>query len=91
MLKFLKNWTLPIAMLVGTLAYLVFAKWTFLAPAKPYIHEFVSFIMPWLIFAQLLLTYFHKLFIKSVCLIGLFGNYKRRSSALSAVGLEREL
>ena len=57
MLKFLKNWTLPIAMLVGTLAYLVFAKWTFLAPAKPYIHEFVSFIMPWLIFAQLLLTF----------------------------------
>ena len=33
MLKFIKNWTLPLAMLVGTLAYLVFAKWTFLAPA----------------------------------------------------------
>ena len=57
MLKFIKNWTLPLAMLVGTLAYLVFAKWTFLAPAKPYVHGFVSFITPWLIFAQLLLTF----------------------------------
>ena len=27
MLKFIKNWTLPIAMLIGTLAYLLFAKW----------------------------------------------------------------
>ena len=57
MLKFLRNWTLPIAMLVGTLAYLLFAKWSFLAPAKPYVHSFVSCITPWLIFAQLLLTF----------------------------------
>ena len=57
MLKFIKNWTLPIAMLIGTLAYLMFAKWSFLAPVKPYVHDFVSFITPWLIFAQLLLTF----------------------------------
>ena len=57
MLRFLKNWTLPIAMLIGTLAYLVFAKWSFLAPAKPYVSSFVSIITPWLIFAQLLLTF----------------------------------
>lgn len=57
MLKFLRNWTLPIAMLVGTLAYLMFAKWSFLSPAKPYVHSFVSYITPWLIFAQLLLTF----------------------------------
>lgn len=57
MLKFIRNWTLPIAMLVGTLAYLMFAKWSFLSPAKPYVHSFVSFITPWLIFAQLLLTF----------------------------------
>lgn len=57
MLKFLRNWTLPIAMLIGTLAYLMFAKWSFLSPAKPYVHSFVSFITPWLIFAQLLLTF----------------------------------
>ena len=57
MLRFLKNWTLPIAMLIGTLAYLMFAKWSFLAPAKPYVNSFVSIITPWLIFAQLLLTF----------------------------------
>ena len=56
-MKFLKNWTLPLAMLIGTLAYLLFAKLPLLAPAKPYIHSFVSFITPWLIFAQLLLTF----------------------------------
>ena len=49
MWKFLRNWTLPIAMLV--------AKWSFLVPAKPYVHSFVSCITPWLIFAQLLLTF----------------------------------
>ena len=57
MLRFIKNWTLPIAMLIGTLAYLVFAKWSFLAPAKPYVNSFVSIITPWLIFDQLLLTF----------------------------------
>lgn len=57
MIKFLKNWTLPISMLVGTLAYLLFARVPFLAPAKPYIHQFVSFVTPWLIFTQLLLTF----------------------------------
>ena len=57
MLRFLKNWTLPNAMLIGTLAYLMFAKWSFLAPAKPYVNSFVSIITPWLIFAQLLLTF----------------------------------
>lgn len=57
MIAFLKNWTLPIAMLVGTLAYLAFAKLAFLAPLKPCVNGFVSFITPWLIFAQLLLTF----------------------------------
>ena len=57
MIRFLKNWTLPIAMLVGTMAYLMFAKLPFLAPAKPYVNGFVSLITPWLIFAQLLLTF----------------------------------
>lgn len=57
MLKFIKNWTLPIAMVVGTLVYLAFAKWSFLAPLKPWVNGFVSFITPWLIFAQLLFTF----------------------------------
>ena len=57
MLKFIRNWTLPLAMIAGTLAYLMFAKLPFLAPAKPLVNGFVSFITPWLIFAQLLLTF----------------------------------
>lgn len=57
MLRFIKNWTLPIAMVVGTLVYLAFARWSFLAPLKPWVNGFVSFITPWLIFAQLLFTF----------------------------------
>lgn len=57
MLRFIKNWTLPIAMVVGTLVYLAFAKWAFLAPLKPWVNGVVSFITPWLIFAQLLFTF----------------------------------
>lgn len=57
MLKFIKNWTLPLGMLAGTLAYLLFSKIAFLAPLKPFINGFTSFITPWLIFAQLLLTF----------------------------------
>lgn len=57
MLKFIRNWILPIAMLIGTLAYLMFAKLPFLVPIKPWVNSFVTFITPWLIFAQLLLTF----------------------------------
>jgi BASS family bile acid:Na+ symporter len=44
-------------MVVGILVYLAFAKWSFLAPLKPWVNGFVSFITPWLIFAQLLFTF----------------------------------
>ena len=43
MLKFLKNWTLPIAMLVGAFAYPLFIE--------------LSFLTPYLIFTMLLLTF----------------------------------
>ena len=43
MLKLLKNWTLPIAMLVGAIGYPVFMK--------------LSFLTPYLIFVMLLLTF----------------------------------
>lgn len=43
MLKFLKNWTLPIAMLVGAIGYPVFIT--------------LSFLTPFLIFTMLLLTF----------------------------------
>ena len=57
MLNFLKNWTLPIAMLTGVLGYFIFANFTFLEPTKPFVNTFVAYITPLLIFTQLLLTF----------------------------------
>lgn len=55
--RFLKNWTLPLAMLSGTLGYFIFANVPFLAPTKPYVNDLVAYVTPLLIFAQLLLTF----------------------------------
>lgn len=56
-IQFLKNWTMPVAMLTGALVYLAFAHLTWLAPVKPYANEFVSWLTPSLIFAMLFLTF----------------------------------
>lgn len=55
--RFLKNWTLPVAMVTGTLVYFLFVRTPFLAPAKPLVNSVVSVLTPLLIFAQLLLTF----------------------------------
>lgn len=55
--RFLKNWTLPVAMLVGTVGYFLFARISWLAPAKPYLNELLALLTPALIFMQLLLTF----------------------------------
>ncbi|MBQ8520130.1 MAG: transporter [Bacteroides sp.] len=57
MLKFIKNWTLPLAMLVGALGYLVLSRLSFVAPFKPIVNEGIAWFTPFLIFAQLLLTF----------------------------------
>lgn len=57
MLNFLKNWTLPIAMLTGVLGYLIFANFAFLEPTKPFMNTFIAYLTPFLIFSQLLLTF----------------------------------
>lgn len=57
MLKFIKNWTLPLAMLVGAMGYWVLSGLPFLNPVKPLIVKGVSWLMPCLIFVQLLLTF----------------------------------
>lgn len=56
-LRFLKNWTLPVAMLAGALCYFLFAGIPLLSPAKPFVFALVKFLTPTLIFAQLLLTF----------------------------------
>ena len=57
LVRFIKNWTLPLAMLAGTLGYFFFADISFVAPAKPYVNGLVAFLTPLLIFSQLLLTF----------------------------------
>ena len=44
-------------MLAGALGYFVFANFTFLEPTKPFVNTFIAYITPFLIFAQLLLTF----------------------------------
>ena len=57
MLKFLRNWTLPLSMLTGMCVYLLFAHVQALNPAKPLIYTLIGYLTPSLIFAQLLLTF----------------------------------
>ena len=57
LIRFLKNWTLPVAMASGALIYYLFAGVSFLAPAKPAINWIVAVLTPLLIFSQLLLTF----------------------------------
>ena len=57
LLRFIKNWTLPLAMIAGTLGYFFFARIPLLSPAKPFINGMIAVLTPTLIFAQLLLTF----------------------------------
>lgn len=57
MLNFIRNWTLPIAMLTGILGYLLFVHVPLLEPTKPCLSRLVEILTPSLIFAQLLLTF----------------------------------
>lgn len=57
LLAFLKNWTLPLAMLTGVVGYFAFSRLSVLAVWKPWVTEGVSLLTPALIFAQLLLTF----------------------------------
>ena len=56
-IRLLKDWTLPVAMVTGTLAYFVLSRTPMLAPLKPGIEGIVNVLTPLLIFAQLLLTF----------------------------------
>ncbi len=56
-LRFLKNWTLPVAMFTGALVYFLFANSPVLSPAVPWLSRVLSWLTPALIFAQLLLTF----------------------------------
>ena len=57
LLRLIKNWTLPLAMLAGTAGYFFFAKIPWFAPVRPCLNGLVALLTPALIFAQLLLTF----------------------------------
>lgn len=57
LIRLLKEWTLPIAMISGTLAYFAFHYLSILNPIKPAVWYFVDHVTPLLIFLQLFLTF----------------------------------
>ncbi len=55
--SFLKDWMLPIAMIVGAAVYLIYIRIPALAPAGPYLLKTVTTLQPILIFAMLFLSF----------------------------------
>ena len=56
-IAFIKSWTLPIAMLMGAAFYYLFSSVEAIAFTKPYIKDIIRWLMPSLIFIQLLLSF----------------------------------
>ena len=56
-IRFLKNWTLPVAMVLGVSGYFLFAEVDTLSPARPVMGKMASALTPLLVFAQLLLVF----------------------------------
>ncbi len=56
-IRFIKNWSLPIAMLSGIFAYFVYTGIPVLAPTRPYVNRLITFLQPALIFFMLFITF----------------------------------
>ncbi len=56
-IRFVKNWTLPISMITGVLAYFIYVNVPFFAPTRPYANGIVGIVQPVLIFSMLFLTF----------------------------------
>ena len=56
-IRFIKNWTLPIAMLAGALSYFIYTGIPALEPTKPYVARFIDILQPTFIFAMLFITF----------------------------------
>ena len=56
-IRFIKNWTLPIAMAMGVILYFVYVNIPFLEPTKPFVEHAVAVLQPLLIFLMLFLTF----------------------------------
>lgn len=57
LLRFVKNWTLPIAIVTGALAYLVYSRLSVLNFTRPYAAPTVAIVQPVLIFSMLFLSF----------------------------------
>lgn len=56
-IRVLKDWTLPISMLVGSVSFVVFTRCEWALPIKPYLVGFIPYLLPSLIFMMLFLAY----------------------------------
>ena len=56
-IRFLKNWTLPAAMVTGTVVYLIFAYVPFLESAAIFFDPILDYIFPWFMFLILFVTF----------------------------------
>ena len=57
MIRFAKDWTLPLAMGTGTFAYLLFALWPPLEEASLFFVPVMATILPWFMFLILFVTF----------------------------------
>lgn len=57
LMEFIKNWTLPISMITGALAYFVYVNVPLFEPIRPYANSIVGLVQPVLIFSMLFLTF----------------------------------
>lgn len=57
LIKFIKNWTLPVAMCFGAIAYVIFTYIAILRPVKSLTLDFIDILTPALIFLMLFFTF----------------------------------
>ncbi len=57
LIRFFKDWTLPISMISGALAYFIYVNVPLFAPTRPYANDVVGVVQPVLIFSMLFLTF----------------------------------
>ncbi len=56
-ITFIKNWTLPISIVIGIVAYFVYVNIPFLDPTHAVVSEVIAYVQPILIFSMLFLTF----------------------------------
>ena len=52
LLRFLKNWTLPVAIVAGAVSYLVYVRLPLFNPLRPYAASIVAVVQPLFLFRR---------------------------------------